>query len=43
MEIGYQRGMFLVVNSTMSVRKRSDGSIGKIISFCAWTSLKMSA
>ena len=27
----------------MSVRKRSEGSIGKIVSFCAWTSLKISA
>src|SRR6266404_8843223 len=42
-EIGYQRGISRVVNSTMSVRKRSDGSIGKIVSFCAWTSLKISA
>src|SRR6184192_4975316 len=38
---GYQRGILPVANSTMSLRKRSDGSIGKIVSFCAWTSLKM--
>src|SRR6266513_930673 len=42
-EIGYQRGISCVVNSTMSVRNRSEASIGKIVSFCAWTSLKMSA
>ena len=27
----------------MSQRKRSDASVGKMVSFCAWTSLKMSA
>ncbi len=35
--------MSRVVYSIMSPRKRSEASTGKIVSFCAWTSLKMSA
>jgi hypothetical protein len=43
MLIGYHRGIFAVVNSMVSSRKRSDASTGKRTSFCACTSLRMSA
>ena len=41
-EIGCQSGISRVQNSTMSVTSRIDGSGGKMYSFCAMYSLRMS-
>jgi hypothetical protein len=43
METGYHFGMFGTHHSIMSQRKRSEASMGKMTSFCACTSLSMSA
>ena len=43
MLMGYQRGMCGMHHSTMSPRNRREASIGKMTSFCACTSLSMSA